>query len=198
MGYNIDIDPPPPQDISNVFAASDLSSQSSYDSVKYKLAWHRAKGVRYSILYSGESPDALSRALSIALNHKEIASILVVNSTILPKRYANVITRHEQKKQILSHSTSVGNKQKQTEDRKTFVISNIVSIVTSPTKKTDHIEVHRIRDLLQCSRSSAYRQQITASTKRGHLIAQVKNTAVKWSIKPCIVRTKKISKELRQ
>ena len=37
-----------------------------------------------------------------------------------------------------------------------------------------------------------------ASTKRGHLIAQVKNTAVKWSIKPCIVRTKKISKALRQ
>ena len=31
----------------------------------------------------------------------------------------------------------------------------------------------------------------TNSTKRGHLIAQVKNTSVKWSIKPCIVRTKK-------
>ena len=38
----------------------------------------------------------------------------------------------------------------------------------------------------------------TASTKRGHLIAQVKNTAVEWSIKPCIVRTKKVSKALRQ
>ena len=38
----------------------------------------------------------------------------------------------------------------------------------------------------------------TASTKRGHLIAQVKNIAVKWSIKPCIVRTKKLSKALRQ
>ena len=37
-----------------------------------------------------------------------------------------------------------------------------------------------------------------ASTKRGHLIAQVKNTSVKWSIKPCIVRTKKISKALRK
>ena len=121
-----------------------------------------------------------------------------VTGTILPKRYANVITRHEQKKKILSHATSVGNKRKQTEDRKTFVTSNIVSIVTSPTKKKDHNEVHTIWDLLQCSRSSAYCQQRKASTKRGHLIAQVKNTSVKWSIKPCIVRTKKISKALRK
>ena len=30
------------------------------------------------------------------------------------------------------------------------------------------------------------------------MIAQVKNTAVKWSIKPCIVRTKKVNKALRQ
>ena len=114
---------------------------------------------------------------------------MAVTGTIMPKQYANVITRHEQKKNILSHATSVGNKQKQTEDRKTFVISNIVSIVTSPSKKTDHNEVHKIRDLLQCSRSSAYRQQRKASTKRGHLIAQVKNTSVKWSIKPRMVRT---------
>ena len=37
-----------------------------------------------------------------------------------------------------------------------------------------------------------------ASTKRGNLIAQVHNTAVKCSIKPCIVRTKKVSKVLIQ
>ena len=98
----------------------------------------------------------------------------------------------------MSHATSVGNKRKQTEDRKTFFISNIVSIVTSPSKKTDHNEVNAIQDLLQCSRSSAYRQQRKASTKRGHLIAQVRNTSVKWSIKPCIVRTQKISKALRK
>ena len=91
----------------------------------------------------------------------------------------------------MSHATSIGNKRKQTEDKKTFVISNIVSIVTSPSKKTDHNEVHIIRDLLQSSISSAYCQQRKSSTKRGHLIAQVKNTSVKWYIKPCIVRTKK-------
>ena len=104
---------------------------------------------------------------------------MAVTGTILPKRYANVITRHEKNKKRLSHATSIGNKQKQTEDRKTVVISNIVSIVTYPSKKTDHNEVHTIRDLLQCSRSSAYCQQRKASTKRGHLIAQVKNTSVK-------------------
>ena len=37
-----------------------------------------------------------------------------------------------------------------------------------------------------------------ASTRRGHLISQAHNTEVKWSIKPCIVRTKKVSKALRQ
>ena len=46
--------------------------------------------------------------------------------------------------------------------------------------------------------SSAYCQKKKASTKRGHLISQVHNTEVKRSIKPCIVRTKQISKTLRQ
>ena len=97
----------------------------------------------------------------------------------------NYPTRKKEK--ILSHATSVGNKRKQIEDRKTFVVSNIVSIVTSPSKKTDQNEVNAIRDLLKCCISSAYRQQKRASTKCGHLIAQVKNASVKWSIKPRIV-----------
>ena len=92
MYYNEDLYPPPPHDISNVFAVADLSSQSSYDSVKYKHPWHRAKGIRSSILSSGESPDSCSRELSIALNHKEIASIMAVTGTIYPKQYANAIT----------------------------------------------------------------------------------------------------------
>ena len=44
--------------------------------------------------------------------------------------------------------------------------------------------------------SSAYRQK-NASTKCGHSIAQVHNKEVTWSIKPCIVRAKKVSKSLR-
>ena len=94
MAGNEDIDTPPPQDISNVSAAAHLSSQSSYDTVKYKRAWHRAKGISSSILSSGESSDAQSGALSIVMHHIEITSIMAVTGTILPKRYANVITQH--------------------------------------------------------------------------------------------------------
>ena len=70
MACNEDLDPPLPQDISNVFAAADFSSQSSSYSAKYKCAWHKAKVIRSSILYDGEITDACSRALSIALNHE--------------------------------------------------------------------------------------------------------------------------------
>ena len=53
MAYNEYLDPSPPHDISNVFAAAALYSQTSYDSVKSKRTWHRAKGIRSSILSSG-------------------------------------------------------------------------------------------------------------------------------------------------
>ena len=43
---------------------------------------------------------------------------MAVTGTILPKQYANKTTRHEQKKNMLSHATYVGNKQKQGEDKK--------------------------------------------------------------------------------
>ena len=87
-----DIYPPPPQDTSNVFAAVDLLSHSSSDSAKFKRAWLQTKVLRSSILYAGGFPDSLSRALSIPLNHKEIASIMVVTRAILPKIYSNAIT----------------------------------------------------------------------------------------------------------
>ena len=53
MAYNEDLDPPPPQDISNVFSSADLSSQSSSDSAKYNRAWYKARVIRYSILSAG-------------------------------------------------------------------------------------------------------------------------------------------------
>ena len=70
MDYNEDLDPPPPQDILNVFAAADLSSHSSSDSNKYKRAWNKAKVIRYSILFAGECPDTCVRELYIVLNHE--------------------------------------------------------------------------------------------------------------------------------
>ena len=70
MADNEDLYPPPPQDISNVFAPTELSSRSSYNPDKYKCAWLKAKVISYYILSAGEFPDACSRALYIAMNHK--------------------------------------------------------------------------------------------------------------------------------
>ena len=70
LADNEDIYPPPPQDISNVFSAADLSSHSSSDSNRYERAWLKAKVIRSSIFPAGECPDACSRELSIALNHE--------------------------------------------------------------------------------------------------------------------------------
>ena len=103
MAYNEDLDPPPQHDISNVFAAADLLSRSSSDSDKYKCAWLKAKVIRSSILSSGECPDVCSRAITVALNHKDIASIMAVTGDISPK-YANAITRHEKKKNIVPYN----------------------------------------------------------------------------------------------
>ena len=54
MADNEELDPPPPHDISNEFAAVDLSSRSSYDSAKYERAWIKEKVIRFSILSTGE------------------------------------------------------------------------------------------------------------------------------------------------
>ena len=77
----------------------------------------QGESTRSYILSSEESPDAQSRALSIALNHGEIASIMAVTGTILPKRYANVITRHEQKKKYchMQHLLEINENKQRTE-----------------------------------------------------------------------------------
>ena len=90
------------------------------------------------------------------MNHREIASIMAVTSVILPKTYANAITQYEVKKTMLYYATSIVNKQKEIEDRNTFFISNFVFIVAYQSKKADQNEVHAVKDLLQCSMSSAY------------------------------------------
>ena len=52
MSDNVDLDPPPPQDIYNVFAAAYLSSRSSSDSAKYKLVCIKEKVILSSVPYS--------------------------------------------------------------------------------------------------------------------------------------------------
>ena len=118
MAYTEGIDLSPPQDLSNMFSAADFSSQSSSDSDKYKRAWHKAKVIRSYILSAGKIPEAFSRELSIALNHKEISSIMLVTGAILPKIYANVITRHEQKKKYcpMKHLSVIDENKQKTEN----------------------------------------------------------------------------------
>ena len=53
MADNEELDHPPLQNILNVFAAADLSSQLSSDSDKYKRAWLKAKIIRSYILSAG-------------------------------------------------------------------------------------------------------------------------------------------------
>ena len=86
MADNEELDPPPPQDIYNVFAAAELLSRSSSDSAKYKRAWLKVKVIRSSILSSGKFPDACSTALSISSNNKEIAPIMVGDRHHFPKK----------------------------------------------------------------------------------------------------------------
>ena len=57
-----------------------------------------------------------------------------------PMQHQSVINENKQKKEI-------------------FFISNIVSIVSSPSKKAGQNEVNAIKDLLQCSMSSAYHKK---------------------------------------
>ena len=65
---------------------ADLSSCSPSDSAKYKRACLKAKVICSYIWSAGECPDAYSRVLYIALNHKEKASIMAVTGAILPKK----------------------------------------------------------------------------------------------------------------
>ena len=50
MDYDEDLDPPPPQDISNIFSGADMSSHLSSDSTKYKRAWLKTKVIHRLIV----------------------------------------------------------------------------------------------------------------------------------------------------
>ena len=115
MADNEGLDPPTRHDISNVFAAIYLSSCSSSDSARYKRAWIKAKVIHSSILTAGECPDACSGVLSIALNHREIASIMAVTGAILPKNTPMQLPEMNKGKQycpMLHKSVINKNKQK--------------------------------------------------------------------------------------
>ena len=138
-----------------MFAAADLLSCSSSYSAKYKHAWITAKMIRSFISYAGECPDTWSRALSIVLNHKEVASIMAVTGAIFPKQMPIQLPDMNRSFFCPMQHLLVINQNKR---RNIFFISNIVYIVSSQPKKADQNEGHAIKDLLQCITSSAYRR----------------------------------------
>ena len=132
-------------------------------------------------------PKLLLKCSMQQLHNELIASPDYVG--LLGSRHANTITQHEQKEKILSHATFVGNKQKKQKTEKHFLyqifcpLCHLHQIKHIKTKFT----LLRICINVACQVHIAEKK---VYTKRGHLIAQVHNKAVKWSIKPCIVRKK--------
>ena len=181
----------------NVFTASE-SLRLTAHSAQYKKDWYKAKTIRASILSAGNTPDACSRVLSIALNHKEMNPIMKMTGSIMPRKYVCLIEHHEKKKRMIGDAISIGNTKKLPEDRESFVRSNLATIGPSPSQKRNVNDVYVFKDLLGCSLSTAYRRLDQAASTREHLKANINNNQVNWSQKPPILRSKKVSNELRQ
>eukprot|EP00978_Attheya_sp_CCMP212_P024273 scaffold76016_cov51-Attheya_sp.AAC.2 len=192
------LDPPVPQDLSNVFAASGLSSYTSTSSAEYKRSWRKAQAIKESILSAGDTTEECSKALVLALTHPLMKPIFAISGAIVPPQFASAIQFQEQKAKLIKCATSNRSKRKQTDDRQAFVNTNILSVVNSPTTKRDKHEVAGVQHLLGCSLSAAYRCcRRELSTKRGYLRSESTNPNVKWAIKPRGVRVKKVSLDLR-
>ena len=194
------IEPPLAQDLSNIFAASSSTSSIDKSSPEYKHAWRKAQKIKLAILAAGDTPEACSQSLSIALNHASLTPIVTITGAIVPRQFASALHQQVQKTKMLERATSNGSKRKQTEDRKAFVNVSLLSVVhskSSPSRTKDINEAEGIQHILNCSRSTSYRRLKALAEQRARLIAQSSNTDVKWSIKPRIIRTKKVSNDLR-
>eukprot|EP00978_Attheya_sp_CCMP212_P001878 scaffold3890_cov33-Attheya_sp.AAC.6 len=102
------IDPPVPQDLSNVFAASGLSSYTSTSSAEYKRSWRKAQAIKQSILSTGDTTEECSKALFIALTHPSMQPIFAITGAIVPQQFASAIQFQEQKAKLIKCATSIG------------------------------------------------------------------------------------------
>jgi hypothetical protein len=192
------IEPPLAQDLSNIFAASSSTSSIDKSSPEYKHAWRKAQKIKLAILAAGDTPEACSQSLSIALNHATLTTIVTITGAIVPRQFASALHQQVQKTKMLECATSDGSKRRQTEDKQSFVYVSLLSVVhssTSPSKTKDTNEAEGIRHLLQCSRSTAYRRRKALAEQRARLLAQSSNTDVKWLIKPGTIPIKKVSND---
>jgi hypothetical protein len=108
------MEPPSPQDLSNVFAASALNSSLDRNSAEYKHAWRKAQEIKLAILAAGDSPEACSQSLSIALNHASMTPIVAITGAIVPRQFASALHQQAQKTKLIQCATSIDSKRKQT------------------------------------------------------------------------------------
>ena len=99
---------------------------------------------------------------------------------------------------MITVAKSNGNCRKQTEHSKTFVTTNLVSIVSSPRKKAKKHELDDIQSILGCSCSTAKRTRHQVSAKQAHLLSVTTGKSMKWAVKPRIVCNKKVDYDLIQ
>ena len=191
-------DAPTPQNLSHVFTDDCVDSNQSVHSTSYQTAWRHSKSIQEIILSCGNSNDDRSRALTIALKHKSLKEIVAQAGAIVPKAYVTAIHHQEQKTKMISAAKANGNSRKLTEDRQTFVTSNIVSIVSDIGNKPKKHELLGLSNMLGCSLRTARRTWHRVGAKRANLLTLSTDTTVKWSVKPRIVRQKKVDEALIQ
>eukprot|EP00978_Attheya_sp_CCMP212_P034636 scaffold146167_cov65-Attheya_sp.AAC.1 len=190
---------PTPQNVSHVFSEDSVSANESSRSKSYMTAWRQLKSIQQSILSCGNSNEDRRCALMIALKHKSLKNMFAQAGAIISKEYTTAIHHQKQQTKMIAVAKSNGNSRKQTEDCKTFVTTNLVSIVSPPGKKGQKHKLKGIQSILGCSRSTAQCTRNRVSAKRAHLVLSMPtNKTVKWAVKPRIVCTKKVDDALIQ
>jgi hypothetical protein len=172
------------------------STTRQLSSSQYMSQYRATKRITQCILSAGATAEEQSNALKHALTHKDVALLMHAVGPIVPKEYAAAIYQHQQKQRLITCAQAAGNKKRPCDDRKTFVYSNIVSVISSPNNKSKH-DIRGIMSLTNRSRTTAYRYKKRLASKRGVLIAERSNPQVKWSILPRTIRPKKVSEALR-
>ena len=103
---------------------------------------------------------------------------MTVTGAIFSTKYANAITRHEQKKKMLSHATPVSNKREQTEDKKLFSYPILYPLCHLHQRNQIKMKFTQLRIYFNVvCQVHVFRKK--ASKKREHFIAQFHNTEVK-------------------
>eukprot|EP00978_Attheya_sp_CCMP212_P012464 scaffold31102_cov31-Attheya_sp.AAC.1 len=173
-----------------------LDAAPTPQNLSHTTAWRQSKSIQQSILACGNSNEDRSRALTIALKHKSLKDIVAQAVAIIPKEYATAIRHQQQQTKMIAVAKSIGNCRKIAEDRKAFITTTLVSMVSSPGKKATKHELDGIQSILGCSRNTAQRTRHRVSAKRAHLQSVQDDKTVKWVVKPRIVFKKKVDDTL--